>query len=131
MTFRRLVERIDATDGLVYVDQGRCGHGVRACLLLAMVVAGPHRVLQILVDAQRTGDALMVSIGHELQHAVEALDEPGIKDGRDMYFFFLRYAPQAGDTFETAAAVRADFDIRAELDASRRSESAKVRRLDK
>src|SRR5262245_19741675 len=41
MTFRRLVERVDATDGLVYVDQGRCGHGVRACLLLAMVVAGP------------------------------------------------------------------------------------------
>lgn len=107
------------------------GHGVRSCLLLAMVVAGPYRILQILVDDQKAGDALMVSIGHELQHAVEVLDEPGIKNGPDMYFFFRRYAPQGSDRFETPAAIGAGFDIRAELDASRRSGLAKDRRLDK
>src|ERR1700704_912154 len=51
--FRRLVQTIDATDGLVYVDEGRCGHGVSACLTLSVQVAGPHRLLRILLDPSR------------------------------------------------------------------------------
>ena len=43
-TFRGLVDTIDATDGLVFVEEGRCGHsGIRACLLLSVTIAGPHR----------------------------------------------------------------------------------------
>lgn len=30
-TLRRLIATIDRTDGLVYVENGKCGHGVRAC----------------------------------------------------------------------------------------------------
>ena len=46
-TFRGLVDTIDATDGLVFVEEGRCGHtGVRACLLLSVTVAGPNRLLR-------------------------------------------------------------------------------------
>jgi hypothetical protein len=51
--FRRLIETIDATDGLVYVDEGKCGHGVSACLVLSVQVAGPHRLLRILVDPHK------------------------------------------------------------------------------
>lgn len=52
-TFRSLVEAIQATNGIVYVIRGRCGHYVKACLLLWMGAAGsraqtcargPHRV---------------------------------------------------------------------------------------
>jgi hypothetical protein len=32
-TFRSLLEKVDATDGIVYVEAGRCG-AVRACLAL-------------------------------------------------------------------------------------------------
>src|SRR5262245_34468570 len=35
-TFRGLVDQISGTDGIVYVAEGRCEHGVRACLLLTM-----------------------------------------------------------------------------------------------
>src|SRR5215203_5838399 len=36
-TFRGMTETIRASDGIVYVQPGRCGHGVRSCL--ANVVA--------------------------------------------------------------------------------------------
>ena len=51
-TFRGLVDTIDATDGLVFVEDGACAHtGVRACLLLSVTVAGPNRLLRIFVDS--------------------------------------------------------------------------------
>jgi hypothetical protein len=51
-TLRRLIEAINATDGLVYVEEGKCGHSVRACLALSIKVAGPHRLLRIVVDTR-------------------------------------------------------------------------------
>ncbi len=30
-TFRQLIATIDASESIVYVQEGRCGHGVRAC----------------------------------------------------------------------------------------------------
>jgi hypothetical protein len=32
LTFEQLLASIQGTDGLVYVEEGLCGHGVRACL---------------------------------------------------------------------------------------------------
>ena len=43
-TFRRLIEAIDATDGLVYVLEGRCGQGVRACLHMSLELSGKNRL---------------------------------------------------------------------------------------
>src|SRR5262245_21149659 len=72
-TFRRLVDQIGSTDGIVYVAEGQCGQGVRACLLHTLTLMDEHRVLRILVDPQRPNSDLMAAIGHELQHAVEVL----------------------------------------------------------
>jgi hypothetical protein len=124
-TLRRLVETVDATDGLVYVDEGRCGHSVRACLVLSLKVAGPHRLLRILVDSRKAGPDLAASIGHELQHAVEILSEPGIIDGHGMFHFFQRVGPTGHDRFETAAAVKAGMNIEDELHSSRARECLK------
>ncbi|HEY6362781.1 MAG TPA: hypothetical protein VIX63_16855, partial [Vicinamibacterales bacterium] len=41
-TFRGLVETIDASDGIVYVEEGRCARGVRACFV-GVTDAGPNR----------------------------------------------------------------------------------------
>jgi len=117
-TFRRLTAAIDDTDGLVYVDDGKCGHGVAACLLLAVQVSGPFRVLRIKVDVRRLDCALMARIGHELQHALEVLSDPHVTDGVGAYFLFDRLAPgrliSGRDGFETAAAERAGLDVRRE-----------------
>ena len=117
--FRRLMTSIDATDGLIYVDFGKCGHGVRACLLLAVQVAGPFRILHIKVDARRPDCRLMVDIGHELQHVIELLSDPHVTDGVTAYSFYERAARvesrSDGVTFETEAAQQAGSDVRHEV----------------
>jgi len=114
-TFRRLVDTIDASDGLVYVDEGTCGHGVKACLTLGVQVAGPHRLLRILIDPRRkrSGCELMASIGHELKHAIEVLGEPGVRDFDAAYAFFERESPadRTKGRFETQAAVRTGLQV--------------------
>jgi hypothetical protein len=119
-TFRRLVDTIDATDGIVYVEQGTCGHHVRACLVLTVRVAGPNRLLRIIVDIHRSHGDLLASIGHELQHAVEVLHDPHVTDTRSIYFLFDRIGQIGEDRFETLAAIRAGLDVLAEWRASTR-----------
>ena len=119
-TFRRLVDSIDATDGIVYVEQGTCGHHVRACLALTTWVAGPSRILRIVVNTHRDHGELLASIGHELQHAVEALGERHVTNAHTMYSFFDRIGPTSEGRFETEAAIQAGMHVLAEWEASTR-----------
>jgi len=127
-TFRGLVDTIGRTDGIIYVEPGRCGRGVRACLPLSVTRAGSFRMLRVLVDAppvarSRDADALIASVGHELRHAVEVLGDPAVTSGQAMYLFYLREAPTARDTFETSNAVRAGNQVSRELAASPAADS--------
>ena len=87
-TFRRLIEAINATDGLVYVSEDKCGDGVRTCLPSSLELSGPNRLLRIVVSGLRApGCELKASVGHELQHALEVLRNPNIRTG-----FALEYS---------------------------------------
>jgi hypothetical protein len=117
-TFRGLVDQIGTTDGFVYVAEGPCGHDVHACLLFTITMAGPHRVLWIHVDPQKSDRDLMASIGHELQHAVEVLSNRTIESGRAMYLLYFEKCHRCGGAIETYAAIRAGIAVREELQKS-------------
>lgn len=114
-TFRELVDTINASDGIVYVERGRCGHGVRACLV-TVTAAGAQRIVRVKVDAHMADRDLMGSIGHELRHAVEVLGDPRVTNAATLYFFYLREGyrgtPRA---FETRAAVQTGERVRHEV----------------
>lgn len=112
-TFRALVETINKSDGIVYVEEGDCGHGVRACLV-AVSVAGASRILRIYVNGHDADSTLMVMIGHELQHAVEVLSVPSIRSTAAMHFFYRRESRTTG-RFETTAAMRTGEAVRDEV----------------
>jgi len=114
-TFRRLVDAIQSTDGVVYVEQGRCGHGVRVCLALSMTVAGPHRVLRMVVEDLHPEAEAIRAIAHELYHALEILGQPTITTSEGIYLFFKQYGSWRGDAFETEAAVEAGNAVSREL----------------
>jgi hypothetical protein len=114
-TFRRLVDAIDATNGLVYVQHGVCKGGARSCLLGSVVVAGPHRKLHVVINRTQLGDDLVVSLGHELQHAAEVLGEPWVTTAAEMRFLFREIGVQYGGIFETNEATRVSDAIRREL----------------
>ena len=115
-TFKQLVDTIDATDGLVYIEHGKCGHSVRACLLMSVKIAGPNRVLRIVVNLSNTKSDcdLIASIGHELRHAVEALSNPTVRSNPAIHLFFDREGPTNDGRFETKAAVAAGLAVDAQ-----------------
>jgi hypothetical protein len=69
------------------IENGQCGHGLRACLTLTVRVAGRHRLLRIPVDPRKGSCDLMTSVGHELQHANEALSDSAITTNRAVFLF--------------------------------------------
>jgi hypothetical protein len=115
-TFRALIAKIEATDGIVYIDEGTCGHSVRACLLHLVTIAGPHRLLFIRVDPRKDAGCILVArIGHELYHAIEALSSPNVRSSPDMVSLFQRIGPTGSDRFETRAAQRTGLDVEYEV----------------
>ena len=121
-TFRGLIEQINATDGIVYIVEGTCGHGVRACLTFTITSAGPNRVLRILIDQGKTDREAMRSIGHELQHAVEVLSNPTVRSLGQMYQLYDRICNQCGGRFETNAAILVGDAVRDEVQKSAAAE---------
>jgi len=131
-TFRRLVDAIDATDGIVYVEEGNCHHRVRACLPPLVTTTDEFRFLRVLVDARQDDWQVMSDIGHELQHALEVLVHPNARTNADVFFVFDRdnVGSSSGsvgskELRETQAAVAAGDDIKKELKAFATSNSTK------
>jgi hypothetical protein len=114
-TFRRLTQVIEATNGIVYVEQGACGHSVRACLTFSVTPAGDYRILRVLVDARQPDWEVMASIGHELQHTTEVLSNPLLTSTEAVYLFYSREWATLGDAFETPEAIRVGRAVRNEV----------------
>ena len=111
-TFRRLIEAIDATDGLVYVLEGRCGQSVRACLHMSLELSGDNRLLRIVVNSRRApGCELIASIGHELRHALEALSNPNVRTSFELSSFFHQLGPEGPRRFETPEATQVGLAV--------------------
>jgi hypothetical protein len=113
-TFRALIETIKGTDGIVYVEEGRCRSGARACLR-AVTKAGEYRMLWISVDTRKFEWDLMGSIAHELRHAIEVLDNGEVTSTTSMYLFYQRVAMVMPSGFETEAAIRTGNQVRREV----------------
>ena len=116
-TFRRLVDAIDASDGLVYIQEGRCPNNARACFI-GVTAAGRSRTLWVRVNLRikRPDWDVMGSIAHELRHAVEVLDVPSIRSTAAMYLFYRNVGFRATPpSYETLPALDAGYAVRSEI----------------
>ena len=127
-TFRGLIDTIEASDGIVYVNEGECARGVRACLLHLVTVAGPWRRLWVHVDTQRPDWDLMGSIGHELHHATEVLSDRRVTSNLAVVQFFRTEGKVTNGSLETGAAIKAGFAVRAEVREALRTDRLEVGR---
>jgi hypothetical protein len=120
-TLRALVDDIEHSDGIVYVEFGVCAFGhVNGCVLPFVLPAQGQRYLRIVVtsDANRVRhDRLLSLIGHELQHAREILEHPEVVDVMTMERMYRQIGrPLTGQSgYETSAARAAGDAILAEL----------------
>jgi hypothetical protein len=125
MTFNTLVDQLDETGTIVYVERGICAFGhFKACLPHAITVVGDTRYLRIIVEAGDGAQELAL-IGHELQHALEIARAPNIRSADDITKLFRRigrspHCPRgAPECYETSAALAAGDAVLREVLASR------------
>jgi hypothetical protein len=122
-TFRAIVDRLEEGNLVVYVQYGQLQSGIQGRLVFLSAV-GEHRY--VLVELARELDAprLIAIVGHELQHAVEVLEQPGIVDHATFANAFSRagfkrrHFADGGIGIDTAAAVVTGRQIWREVSGS-------------
>ena len=121
-TFRQLVQIIEQSDSYVYVDEGTCRQDARACFV-TVTKAGPKRIMWVLVDTRKADWDwdLMGSIGHELRHTIEAIEDASVTDGRELYRFYEDIGRHRDRMRETQAAIDAGRAVREEVRKFNRS----------
>jgi len=116
-TFRRLVETLEQSDVIVYVERSR---KVDGGYLRFATVAGHSRWVQVLVNPDRPINQILAMIGHELQHAVEISEASSVVDETTMAGLYLQIGVKscrrdARACYETRDAQAAGGDVFREL----------------
>jgi hypothetical protein len=120
-TFRALVERLIASDVVVYLDCDRQLGAHADGRLTFAANAGGYRYVVVRVRRMPSRTHLLALIGHELRHAVEIADTPAIVDGPSLareyerMGYISRWASTNGIAFDTAAAVHTGEKVLREL----------------
>lgn len=126
-TFRHVVNIINASNGIVYVEEGRCDFSVRACLVAVAPAGADHRILNVRVDTGKTDAELTGSIGHELYHATEVLSHPSVTTAAAMFSMYSRIGHFVhGIGFETDDAIKAGDAVYTEMRAAARKKGPLV-----
>lgn len=119
-TFRLLVERLEQSDVVVYVQTEPYGSpGVAGRLTFLSVVAATRYVV-IRLTPLRSAVQQLAMIGHELQHAVEVADCPEIVDAESMFREYMRFgylngSNGSGVAVDTKAALQVGGQVNDEL----------------
>ena len=90
-TCRRLIETIESSSTVVYVNTGLCRTRPQpsSCLTF-MSDGGGYRYLRVSLDPALRGDTLIKILAHELQHAVEIVRAPQVIDTHTMRALYER-----------------------------------------
>ena len=110
-----LVDRVEHSNGIVYVEFGYCAFGhLNACVLPLIASPRGDRYLRILVTSDKTRrshDQLLALIAHELRHALEVFDDRDVVDVATMTAMYKRIGtPETGGLNGTESAARAAGD---------------------
>jgi hypothetical protein len=134
-TFAQLVEAINQSDGIVYIEFGYCAFGrLNGCLLPFIAPAQHLRYLRVAVTpdrAQRNHDQLLALIAHEMRHALEVLEHPDVTDLAAidaMYRTIGTPLPGRHGGFETSAARAVGDAVLNELSSARTADPAAAAR---
>jgi hypothetical protein len=115
-TFQRLVHRIEASDVIVYVQlEPGLPTGIGGVLEF-MGVGGDVRFLRITIGRQFHRPMLVALLGHELQHAVEVADAPGVRSPIQLEALYRNIGHPVGHhRYDSVAARFAGRTVREEL----------------
>jgi hypothetical protein len=120
-TFRALVERLHASDVVVYLRCDRVSPRAADGRLTFLSSAGGLRYVVVRMTHLQAPERQIAIIAHELRHAIEIADAPQIVDGPSLVREYKRIgyvslgSKLPGITFDSKAAVDAGIQVMREL----------------
>ena len=121
-TFRALVNRIEASNLIVYITVSPTMKSTLSGALTWMTRAGDYRYVRASISTELPFDQMIASVAHELQHAVEVIEDESVTDERSLIALYKRIGQPsraAGPSgWETIAAQRTGSQVRRELVAA-------------
>jgi len=122
-TFRRLLDRLDESDVIVYIHPKQKHEALGGYLSHKVVVAGGCRYLHVALTMLGADRWLVALLAHELQHVVEVADHPEARDRQSVAAMFelisIKSACAESDCAETKAAQDVQNAVNDELGAIR------------
>jgi PadR family transcriptional regulator len=119
LTFRHLVDTLDASDVIVYIEPKQTREELGGYLAHHVTVGGGFRYLRVMIVTQGSENRLISLLAHELQHAVEVAQAPEARDAESLEKMFSRRAMQFGcggtTCYETQASRDVEDAVRSEL----------------
>jgi len=119
-----VIDRVGELNGIVYIKDAyyvdpRTRRALSGALSHAITMAGTHRVLHVTV-APESGDRSLITLGHELQHAIEVLEANDATTEAAVDRLFERIGVRVGaSVMETTSAVAVQRAVARELSANR------------
>jgi hypothetical protein len=118
-TLRALADRIETSNVIVYVAINPLMKSNLSGMLTWMTRAGDFRYLRASINPDLTPDQMIATIAHELQHAVEVIEDDAVSDENTLVALYRRIGQQHGNStpsrWETSAAQQAGYQVRKEL----------------
>src|SRR5215204_4457864 len=121
-TFKALVDRIEASNVIVYVAINPLMKSNLSGMLTWMTRSGDYRYVRASISTDLTSDQMIATLAHELQHAVEVIEDEKVTDEASLIALYRRIGRQNGSSaparWETVAAQETGFKVRRELVAA-------------
>lgn len=121
-SLRALVDRIEASNVYVYIGLDHLMKSYLAGRLTWMGHAHEFRYLRASINFDLSGDQVIATIAHELQHVLEVMDDRSVVDERSLASLYRRIGKpsrlELNSGWETAAAQAMGLQVRRELNAT-------------
>lgn len=119
-TIREQVTSLSRSDVIVHLSV-RALHGVETSGMRFASATSAVRFLRIEIDARKSRDAAIATLGHELQHALEVAAASNVRNAASLDQLYRRIGRQAtARSFETQAAIDVGGAVGAEVRTARR-----------
>jgi hypothetical protein len=129
-TVRRLIERIEQSDVIVYLDISRgLSPNVSACLTW-MAASSSRRIVRASFRHDTRASDAIAMLAHELQHVAEVVDHPEVRSTETLLALYRRIGHSTGNNglrWDTADAVAAGTLARLEATLPFRTDRGDVR----
>jgi hypothetical protein len=129
-TFKSLVDRIERSQVIVYVAVSPTIKSSLNGMLTWMTQAGGFRYVRASINPDMSSDQMIATVAHELQHAVEVIEDESVTDEKSLVALYKRIGRPSGSEapsrWETVAAQQAGSRVRRELVGAATTTMARV-----